>query len=244
MNCHRIQEIGPVTMNRDNMQLFALTEQQRRLLLAGQRVEVPSLAQRMRTPAIWRDDILPHSYVGVCSNCHLLLNVRPGDAYWSRAMRRAYQPLQTQGWPRERIARGGVREYDRRELYRNLWGFAALGFFSLACVYVVLRILMQRYPKALKGKVKIKPWFQVHEWCSLGFTTSAIMHWYYSVRGNNFLHVALLLVIWLTVAGYVLRYRMSEKGLRKNVRLLHSQRFFFFGLVFLLVIGHFFAEFE
>jgi hypothetical protein len=53
----------------------------------------------------------------------------------------------------------------------------------------------------------------------------------------------LLLVIWLTVAGYALRYRMGEKATQKHVRLLHSQRWLFVALLVLLIVGHVFAEF-
>jgi hypothetical protein len=45
------------------------------------------------------------------------------------------------------------------------------------------------------------------------------------------LHLALVTTIWLTIAGYVLRYRFTGKGLSKNVRLLHTQRCMFYGLV-------------
>jgi hypothetical protein len=143
----------------------------------------------------------------------------------------------------ERISRGGVREREGREFLRNLFGFIALGLFLCACVYIAMRFLMRTYPDVYKGKFKIKPWFTAHEWCSTAFCFAAILHWHFSDRGNTFLHVALLIVIWLTVAGYVLRYRVAEKETSKSLRLLHTQRWLFVGLVVLLVVGHFFAEF-
>ena len=124
-----------------------------------------------------------------------------------------------------------------------MFGFVALGFGGVAVVYIVMRVLLNRYPARFKGKFKIKPWFTAHEWCSSGFCTSVVLHWYFSDRGNNFLHISLLLVIWLTMAGYVLRYRMAEKGTQKNVRLVHGQRGLSLALVALLVVGHIFAEF-
>jgi hypothetical protein len=225
----------------DNMKLFNLTLEQRRLLVAGQRVEAPSLLQRLRVPAIQRSETLPHPYVGVCSNCHVILDISPSETFAKRAMRRAYQPLMSSMKP-ERIANGGTRERDR-EFWRNLFGFVALGLALFACVYIFMRYLMNRYPAVTKGKFKIKPWFTVHEWCSSGFCLATILHWHFSDRGNNLLHISLLIVIWLTVAGYVLRYRMAEKTTQKGVRLLHSQRGLFLALVLLLVVGHLFAEF-
>src|SRR5262245_23258599 len=83
-NCHRVLEVGPVEMSRDNMHLFKLAPMEQRLLVAGQRVDAPTVTQRMRVPAIFRDDLLPHSYVGVCSNCHEVLNVRPTSDFMRR----------------------------------------------------------------------------------------------------------------------------------------------------------------
>jgi hypothetical protein len=124
-----------------------------------------------------------------------------------------------------------------------LFGFLALGVGLVACVYIVMRVLLSRYPAKFKGKFKIKPWFTAHEWCSSAFCGSVVLHWYFSDRGNNFLHIALLLVIWLTIAGYVLRYRMAEKAVQKNVRLVHGQRGLSLVLLALLIVGHLFAEY-
>jgi hypothetical protein len=242
-NCHRVAEVGPAEMNMDNMQLFNLSPQKRQLLLAGQRVEAPSLLQRLRVPALKRTEWLPHPYVGVCSNCHLLLDIKPGTETAMTTMRLAYQPVVTANMSPERVAKGGVRERNGREFVRNLFGFIALGLGLVAVVYIVMRILLNKYPGKFKGKFKIKPWFTAHEWCSTGFCLAVIVHWYFSDRGNNFLHIALLIVIWLTLAGYVLRYRMAEKTTQKGVRLVHGQRTLSLVLLVLLVVGHLFAEF-
>jgi hypothetical protein len=242
-NCHHVVDMGPVEMNKDNMRLFNLTFEQRQLLIAGQSVQAPSLLQHLRVPAISRSDWLPHPYVGVCSNCHIVLDIRPSDEFSMRAMQRAYQPLLAGSMSFERIAQGGVRERDTREFWRNVFGFVALGLFLIACVYVVMRSLMKAYPQTFKGKFRIKPWFTVHEWCSSAFCIAAILHWWFSDRGNMFLHIALLIVVWLTVAGYVLRYRVAQKETQKNLRLLHTQRGLFIALLVLLLVGHLFAEF-
>jgi hypothetical protein len=236
-------EVGPVEMNRGNMSLFNLTTGDRQLLVAGQSVEVPSLLQRLRVPAISLADRLPHRYVGVCSNCHIILDATPSPERAQRWMQRAYQPLVLGSMTTEHIMRGGAREREAREFLRNVFGVVALGLFLCATVYVGMRFLLRTFPDKYKGKFRIKPWFVAHEWCSSAFCLAAILHWYYSDRGNTFLHVALLIVIWLTVAGYVLRYRVTHSQTQKSLRLLHTQRGLFLGLMLLLVIGHFFAEF-
>jgi hypothetical protein len=242
-NCHRVADVGPVEMNKDNIQLFNLTAQQRQLLLAGQRVEAPSILQRIRVPAIKRTEWLPHPYVGVCSNCHIILDIKPSEEAALAALRKSYQPVATGNPTAERIAQGGTRERGGRQLARNVFGFTALGFGLVGCVYIVMRLLLNRWPQTYRGKFKIKPWFTAHEWCSTGFCLSVLAHWYCSDRGNNFLHISLLIVIWLTLAGYVLRYRMAEKQMQKNVRLVHGQRGLSLVLLALLLVGHVFAEF-
>lgn len=244
MNCHHIQEVGPVAMSRDNMQLFNLSPQQQRLLMAGQRVEVPSPLQILRMPAILRDDILPHTFVGVCSNCHTVLALRPSTTWMRRAMSRAYQPLATANMGAEQIARGGVLESHRGESLRNFWGAVALILFGILCIYIFLRYLMRTDPKAYKGKFKLKTWFTIHEWSATAFTVAVLLHWHYSQRGNVLLHTALVVTLWLAAAGFMLRYRIAKKQLRKKVALLHSQRWLFWGLIVLLVVGHFFSEFD
>jgi hypothetical protein len=243
MNCHTIEEVGPVPMNKANGHLFKLTAKQRQLLMAGQRVDVPSPLQRLRTPAILRDDVFPHDYVGVCSNCHLILNIRPRKEFFTAAMQQAYLPLQTGVMSRDRLVRGGERERHDREFYRNIWGFVALCLFLVSIVYIGIKTMI-RIDRNYAKKFKIKKWFTAHEWASSGFAAAAVFHWYYSDRGNNFLHLALIIVLWLTGAGYVLRYKLAEKDAKQNVRLVHTQQYLFYGLITLLVVGHFFAEFE
>lgn len=244
INCHKIKEVGPVTMNRGNMRLFRLMPMEQRLLAAGQRVDAPSAAQRLRMPAITRDDVLPHRFVGVCSNCHVVLDVRPSSAYMKRAFSRAYAPLMSSGLTNEQIARAGAHESDRRELWRNVWGFFALVLFCVSSIFVVIRMLVRGDPKRYRGRFKIKKWFTVHEWASTAFFGAALAHWHYSDRGNNLLHLALIVSAWLTVAGFAMRYRLTEGAAKKSVRLLHSQRALYFGLIVLLLVGHLFAEFH
>lgn len=244
LNCHRIQDGGPVELNARNMGHFNLGPTERRLIRAGQRVQVPSLLQRLRTPAITRDDILPHDFVGVCSNCHVVLDIRPSGRYMRHAMRRAYQPLTLPGAPLRHVERGGVRERHTREWLRNLFGVIALGTLGLSMVYIGVRVLMQADPARFKGRFQVKKWFRAHEWASVGFCLATVMHWYYSDRGNNFLHTALILTVWLTAAGFMLHYRLAHKNARKRVRAVHTQRGLAVALLILIVVGHFFAEFD
>jgi hypothetical protein len=137
-----------------------------------------------------------------------------------------------------------MREHMSSEFLRNLFGYASLFLLGLSSVYIVVRQLLRRYPQTFKGTFKVKKWFRIHEWGSTGFTVAAVAHWYFSDRGNNFLHLALIMVLWLAGAGYALRYRMAHSKTRKPVQLIHTQRFVFIALLVLLAVGHLFAEFD
>jgi hypothetical protein len=244
MTCHKIAEVGPIAMNRDNMHAFRLNATEQRLLLAGQRVEVPTPAQKFGIPAITPDDILPHPYVGVCSNCHIVLDVRPPEAFINRAMQRAHQPLTGLGLGADQIARGGHQEDFRRALYRAVWGFVGLALLGPACIYIGMRLLERMRPSVYAGKFKSEEWLAVHAWCAGLFSLVTILHWYYSDRGNNLLHIAFVVVVWMTTAGLVLRHGWAHGKSRPDAPLLRLQRWFFLILAGLVGVGHFLAEFR
>ena len=241
MNCHRIADVGPVALNRDNMRAFALTALQQRLLLAGQRVEVPTTSQQLRIPAITRVDTLPHPYVGVCSNCHVILVVHPSPAFMTAAMNRARQRLSGMDLAPSGIARAGVQLNPARSRYRITWGYVALPLLVLFSVYIVLRRFAG---PSEKDQERLAPWLAVHQWAGAAFAAAAAMHWYYSDRGNNFLHLAAVAIVWLLVGGLMLRYRMSRPELAGSRALLVAQRVVFVVFIVLLGVGHFLAAFH
>ena len=115
-----------------------------------------------------------HSFVGVCSNCHVVLAIRPSGTFMKKAMSRAYSPLLGTTYSPEQISRGGAMESDRRELYRNIWGFIALVLLCASSIYVVVRMLMRGDPKRYKGRFQVRKWFTVDEWASSAFFSAAL----------------------------------------------------------------------
>lgn len=240
-NCHRIADVGPIAINRNNMNAFSLTALEQRLLLAGQRVQVPSISQQLRVPAITRVDSLPHPYVGVCSNCHVILNVHPSPAFMDAALRRARQRLSGLELAPAGIARAGAALNPARARYRITWGYVALPLLVLTSVYVVLRHFVG---PGKQEQQRLAAWRAVHQWAGGAFATVAAIHWYYSDRGNNFLHLALVALGWLVLGGALLRFRMSRSELPPPRGLLYAQRFVFVTFIVLAGIGHFLAAFH
>lgn len=246
INCHVIIEVGPAAINSANMSSFPLSPVDRQLLLAGQRVDVPALSQKISIPAITRTDGLPHPYVGVCSNCHVVLDVHPSPAFMKEAMSRAGQPLSGLNLGPLATARGGAVIDDRRAAYRRAWGYAALALLALTAGFMGMRVAARRHPRAEVGGASASSWLTLHQVAAAAFCGATAAHWYYSDRGNNFLHLAILSLCWLTSGGLLLRFRLETKGPSPSGRglLAHTQWFALFGLVALLLIGHFFGDFD
>jgi len=238
INCHRIEERGPVAIDAGNMNRHALTPLDRRLILAGQRVEVLPISQRVGVPAITRTDGLPHSYIGVCSNCHVVLDVHPSPEFMQQAMRRASKPLITLS-PAE-VAHGGSTLDDARSRRRRLWGYAALPLLLLTVAFVVVRALARARPGLQRRASRT---LVLHEISAAAFCTAALVHWYYSDRGNNFLHLSLVTLSWLVAGGLLMGYRAKLVRRDVNAAFRRAQWLAFGVFVVLLLLGHFFGEF-
>jgi hypothetical protein len=235
MNCHRIQPSTPIAINTQNASRLRLTDRDRILVYAGQRVDRPPVGLGTVTPAITRIDILAHSYVGVCSNCHVVLDIHPSPLFMKKAMLRAQQSLLDGRLTPDEVAHGGAQLDRTRALIRDACGYAALLFLALSSVFMVLRGL----PRDESGAPpRWRDWLVVHEWSAVGFALATFAHWYYSDRGNNFLHVALVLIAWLTIEGLLLRARLAKGSAHRNLRMVHTQRVLFFAVAALLVMGH------
>lgn len=247
INCHRIIEIGPAAINAGNMGSFRLTPIERQLLLAGQRVDVPGISQKLRIPAITRTHILPHDYVGVCSNCHVMLDVHPSREFMYYAMKSARQPLLGRGALAEDTARGGAIWDATRSQSRREWGFVTL----IALVISALAMIVRRVELARAGEGSAErrrrrfasACLTIHEWSAAAFCAAAAPHWYYSDRGNNFLHVGLVVLGGLLVGGALLHHQVVSEGKPASPLLLLGQRFLFVVFVGLLVVGHLFVDF-
>jgi hypothetical protein len=227
INCHRIVEVGPVALSRDNMAGFALSGRDRRLLAAGQSVVVPSVSERFRIPAITRTDHLPHAYVGVCSNCHVVLDLRPNPAFLEAAMYRASQPLVDSGLPATDIARAGVPVDFGRARYRIAFGVVAFVLLVATSIWPIVR-------HADRGE----RWAGVHRWAGGGFVLAVVLHWGYSDRGNNLLHLAFVAAVWLAAVCSLSQIEPVRR------LLLPAQRFVLLALILLAGVGHLLARFR
>jgi hypothetical protein len=156
-----------------------------------------------------------------------------------KAMQLAAQPLVGSDLAPAAIARAGSLVDQEHARYRVGWGYVALPLLLLTSVFIALRQLPRTRLPAQAG---LDPWLTVHQWAGGAFALAAAMHWYYSDRGNNFLHLALVAIVWLVLAAIVLGFRRARG--RAGGRLLHTQRWVFLALILLAGMGHFLAPFR
>lgn len=241
MNCHLVREVGPVAKNRVTMNQQLVNGQwvsplEQASIRAGMRVDVPTVAQRIAAPSLVTTANLPHHFVGVCSNCHEILDAKPSPVFMQEAFALARQPLNFANLGQ--LAASGHTHDEAREMARDFWGYIALIFLLISFGYVVLKRLIASYPERFRRRFSLKRWLVVHEWSAFGFTLCAILHWYYSTAGNTLLHLSLVVTLWLSLAGFMLRQRLLRGKARQSLRLLHSQQLLAYLLIVLLIVGH------
>ncbi len=246
MHCHVILDEGPTPVNRDNANALPLAEWERSLVSAGQQVVGPSEITRLNAPVLGHGTILAHSYWGVCSNCHRVVDFGFGrrGATMDEALARAQTPLLSSNLEPQQIAQATTGDTGVGIKVVAMWGFGiiALVMFLLAMVYIALKIYVQSQPKAeqraLRKKLHLKKWFRVHEWSSMAFGAAVVLHWACSDLGSALLHVSLGLVLLLTLSGLLQRYKLPVISSSKHMRWLHTQRFLSVLLIITTLLGH------
>ncbi len=248
MHCHSIVEDGPTPVNRENLASLPLGETDRALVRAGQQVILPSVLTRMNAPVLVHGTVLAHSFWGVCSNCHRVVDLGfgRGTAASEERLTLGRTPLIRDGMSDRQIA-NATTEAGRSARVVAAWSFGilALGFFLISMVFVAMKVYLGSKPKSdqkrLRNVLNIKKWFRIHEWTSFGFGGAVVLHWWFSDLGSAVLHVSLLLVVALTLSGILYRYKIPSLTSKKSMRWIHTQRLLLYVLIFTTVTGHLFV---
>lgn len=248
LHCHFIVEEGPTPVNLDNMASLPLTQTERRLVQAGQQVIPPSVLTRMNAPVLSYGTVLAHSFWGVCSNCHRVVDLgfgRGPDAS-QQALALGRTPLLQDGVSELQIANASIAPRSSLRPLISWWfGVLALVLFLVSMVYVAIKVYLGYQPKEdqkrLREALALKRWFRVHEWTSFGFAGAVVVHWLFSDLGSALLHVSLLLVVALTLSGALYRYRITALASKKSMRWIHTQRLLLYLLIVTTIAGHLFV---
>lgn len=241
--CHLILETPIVQVDRETVARFAVSDQDRALVMAGQQVVMPTMVHRLQAPLLGGETVLPHRYVGVCSNCHRVVDLG-GSPPSPAAMAQARTRLLDRDLDPGQIARASsAPQSSLLRVLNYTFGAVALALFLLGMVYVVLKLVILSKPRAQQGRYRkqyhLKRWFQVHVWALPASTVAIVAHWLCSTRGNALLHLSLVLSIVLMVSGLLLRYRIHRLPFgTAGMRWLHTQRVLTCMLIVAAVVGH------
>jgi len=241
--CHTIRDTVVTPVDIDTVNRLPLTANERALVTSGQRVLTPTPGHVALAPVLQPDAILPHAFVGVCSNCHWVVDLGLGPPPSPAQLGLAHRALTNRGFTASEIAHAQpVRDYGLRTPLHLISGVVALALFLLSVVYVVLKIRGAALPRAARRayakRVHLKTWFRVHEWASVGFAVAVVVHWALGTRGNALLHVSVILVVLLAASGLLHRYKVGTAAVKAPARWVHTQRFFTCLLLVAVVVGH------
>lgn len=78
-----------------------------------------------------------------------------------------------------------------------------------------------------------------HIWINTLSFGVACYHCYITLWSNTWLMIALSLMGWLTVAGFLMWFKYPPAKVRKGMYILHTQQFVFFLMIFAMLKGHY-----
>lgn len=78
-----------------------------------------------------------------------------------------------------------------------------------------------------------------HIWLNTAAFVSACIHCYVSLWANNWLMLALFIMGWLTVGGFLMWIKYQPGKVKKGMYILHTQQVLFFVMVFAMLKGHY-----
>ncbi len=78
-----------------------------------------------------------------------------------------------------------------------------------------------------------------HIWLNTFAFIVACIHCYITLWSNPWLMVALFLMGWLTVGGFLMWFKYPPSKVKKGIYLLHTQQIIFFIMIFAMLKGHY-----
>lgn len=117
-------------------------------------------------------------------------------------------------------------------------GNLSMVLFLAANTYFPAKRIRLRY--SLKN---VQPYFDrllvYHIWLNTAAFIAACIHCYVSLWSNNWLMVALFIMGWLTVGGFLMWIKYQPGKFKKGMYILHTQQVLFFVMIFAMLKGHY-----
>ena len=117
-------------------------------------------------------------------------------------------------------------------------GNLSMVLFLAANVYFPAKRIRLRY-----NLKKVQPYFNkllvYHIWLNTSAFVTACIHCYVSLWSNNWLMLALFIMGWLTVGGFLMWIKYQPGKMKKGIYILHTQQILFFMMLFAMLKGHY-----
>ena len=78
-----------------------------------------------------------------------------------------------------------------------------------------------------------------HIWLNTAAFVTSCIHCYVSLWSNTWLLIALFIMGWLTVGGFLMWIKYQPGKVKKGMYILHTQQVLFFVMIFAMLKGHY-----
>ncbi|MEI6305677.1 MAG: hypothetical protein WCP33_02545 [Deltaproteobacteria bacterium] len=129
------------------------------------------------------------------------------------------------------------------EALSDFCGILAMILFVFANAYYPARLIANQFrPWPRQVAIFFKKYLDLHMYVNIVAFVIMTVHAHYSEERNMFLYASLVVTVWLTIAGILMRNKSFSSDTKKQMRMIHTQQYVFFLWLFLLFIGHMAAE--
>ncbi|MBF0473310.1 MAG: hypothetical protein HQK91_06530 [Nitrospirae bacterium] len=129
-------------------------------------------------------------------------------------------------------------EFEGMERISSIFGILAATLFIIANAYYPARAITRRLGIHSKEmNLFFKNYLKLHIFANVTAVLLVAFHGHYADERNILLKLCMAVTIWLTIAGAMMHYKYP-KGMKKHLRLLHTQRIMIFVWLWLIILGH------
>jgi hypothetical protein len=121
----------------------------------------------------------------------------------------------------------------------DFFGIVSLVLFIFANAYYPARLIANQFkPWPRDVAIFFKKYLDLHMNINIVAFIAMTIHAHFSDERNIFLYASLLVTVWLTLAGMLMRSKSFSSDTKKQMRLIHTQQTVFLVWLVLLIVGH------
>ncbi len=125
------------------------------------------------------------------------------------------------------------------EAISDFFGIVSLVLFVFANAYYPARLIANQFkPWPRDVAIFFKKYLDLHMNINIVAFIAMTIHAHFSDERNIFLYASLLVTVWLTLAGMLMRSKSFSSDTKKQMRLIHTQQTVFLVWLVLLIVGH------